>query len=269
MSVPRTPTSVSLVSDLSEASLQFQNLQKAVRGQLVLCPNALTKLKQCLALLVLPLGDGKIAAVVSPAVYEAAKTIAKLFVTMAPYWNCLSTKLFSLLLEASGCQPAASRLAEFENARAIYTSLIFCTHRASRGQLKSVHTSSLDQLQSLHRPVFAHLTERKAASFQCTIRISVEINKPVLCVSGYEKVTTALCGFFGLPDVALVFAGCSGNPLSICWVISTDLLPYLKRHAGGLCGERLLAEQKITQIAIGDAELYKCLNLKVKTLLIL
>ena len=262
MSVPHTPaaTSVPLVADLSECSLQFQNLQQAVGDQLVQCQNALTQLKQCLASLVLPLGDGKVAPLVNPASYEAAKTIPELFAMMAPYWNCLSTKLFSLLLEASGCQPAATKLAEFENTRTSCGSLVLCAHRGSRGELRSVHTSSLDQLQSLHQPVFAQLP---AVSDQSTIRISVEVDKPVLHVSNFDNVTTALCGFFKLPDVALVFAGCSENPLTICYTASADLLPYMKSHAGGPSGERLLAEQKITQIAIGDAELYKCLNLKV------
>ena len=263
--VPHHATSVPLVSDLSEASLQFHNLEQAVVDQLVQCPNALSQLKQHLASLVLPLGDGKVAPLVKPACYEAAKTIPELFTMMAPYWNCLSTKLFSLLLKASGCQPAASKLAEFENARSSYGSLVLCTHRASRGELKSVHTSPLDQLQSLHRPVFAQLPECIDFCGHNTIRISVEIDKPVLHVSGCEEVTTALCGFFRLPYVALVFAGCSDSPLAICWLVSANLLPYMKSHAGGRSGERLLAEQKITRIAIGDAELYKCLNFKVMT----
>ena len=91
----------------------------------------------------------------------------------------------------------------------------------------------------------------------------MEVDKPVLYVSGCKEVTTALCGFFCLPDIALVFAGCSDSPLAVCWLVSANLLPSMKSHAGGLSGERLLAEQKIIQIAIGDAELYKCLSLKV------
>jgi len=172
-----TPAAISvpLVSDLSEASLQFQNLQQTVVDQLVQCPNALTQLKQCLASLVLPLGDGKVAPLVNPASFVAAKTIPELFTMMAPYWNCLSTKLFSLLLKASSCQPAATNLAEFEDARTSYGSLVLCTHRASRGELRSVHTSPLGQLQSLHRPVFTHLPECIDFSGCNTIRISVEV----------------------------------------------------------------------------------------------
>jgi len=253
-------TSASPASNLSEASFQFQNLQQSVLDQLVQCPNALMQLKQCLASLVLPLGDGKVVSLVSPAFYEAAKTIPELFKMVAPYWNCLSTKLFSLLLEACCCQPAAIKLAEFEHAR---NSLVLCTHRASRGELKSVHISSLDQLHTLSLPVFTQLPVHEGASNQNTIRISVEVDKPMLHVSCYEKVTAALCGFFKLPDVALIFSGCSENPLSICWSVSADLLPYIKSQAKGWSGERMLAEEKIAQIAVGNDELYKCLNLKV------
>jgi len=79
----------------------------------------------------------------------------------------------------------------------------------------------------------------------------------MLRVSCYEKVTAALCGFFKLPDVALIFAGCSENPLSICWLVSADLLPYIKSQEKGWSGERMLTEEKIAQIAVGDDELYK------------
>ena len=63
----------------SEISLQFQELQCDVVDLLVQCPNALTQLKQCLASLVLPLGDGKIASLVDPGSYEAANTFQACF----------------------------------------------------------------------------------------------------------------------------------------------------------------------------------------------
>ena len=246
---------------LSDVSLQFQELQQDVVGLLVQCPNALTQLKQCLASLVLPLGDGKVASLVDPGSYETANTIPEFFRLMAPYWNCLSTSLLSLLLEASGCKPAADKLAEFEEARASSGSLVLCTQRASTGELSSVHILPLEQLQSLHPAVFA---ESKAAAEQNTSRITAEVSKPLLHVSCLEEVTTAVCGFFRLPKAALVYAGCSENPLALCWLVSRDLLPYMRSHKGGISGQRLLAEQQITQIVFGDTEGYRCMNLKVR-----
>ena len=246
---------------LSEISLQFQELQQDVVGLLVQCPNALTQLKQCLASLVLPLGDGKVASLVDPGSYETANTIPEFFRLMAPYWNCLSTSLLYLLLEASGCKAVAAKLAEFEEARASCGPLVLCTQRASTGELNSVHNLPLEQLQSLHPAVFS---ESKAAAEQNTSRIAAEVSKPLLHVSCLEEVTTAICGFFRLPKAAHVYAGCSENPLALCWLVSRDLLPYMRSHMGGISGERLLAEQQITQIAFGDTESYKCLNLKVR-----
>ena len=246
---------------LSEISLQFQELQHDVVGLLVQCPNVLTQLKQCLASIVLPLGDGKVASLVDPGSYEAANTIPEFFKLMAPYWNCLSTSLFSLLLEASGCKPAAAKLAEFEEARASSGHLVLCTQRASTGELRSVHSSPLEQLQSLHPAVFA---ENKPAAQQNIVHITAEVCTPLLHVSCLEEVTTAISGFFTLPKAALVYAGCSENPLALCWLVSRDLLPYMRSHRGGTSGERLLAEQQITQIVFGDTESYKCMNLKVR-----
>ena len=239
---------------LSDVSLQFQNLERAVVALLVQCPNALTQLKQCLASLVLPLGDGKVASLVDPSSYEAASTIPELFRLMAPHWNYLSTYLLSLLLEASGCKPAAAKLAEFKTSSG---TLVLCTQRASTDCLSSVHRLPLEQLQSLHSSVF---TESMAATQQNTARITAKVDKPLLHVSCLEEVTTAICGYFRLPKAALVYAGCSENPLALCWLVSRDLLPYLRSHMGGLSGERLLAEQHITQVAFGDAEFYKCPN---------
>ena len=242
----------------SEVSLQFQNLHQDVVDLLVQCPNALTQLKQCLASLVLPLGDGKVVSLVDPGSYEAANTIPDFFRLMAPYWNCLSTHLLSLLLEASGCKPAAAKLTEFEEARASSGSLVLRTQNT--GELRSVHSSPLEQLQSLHPAVFA---ENKPAAQRNTSRITAEVDKPLLHVSCLEEVTTAVCGYFSLPKAAVVYAGCSENPLALCWLMSRDLLPYMRSYMGGISGERLLAEQQITQIAFGDTEDCRCLNLKV------
>ena len=245
----------------SEVSLQFQNLERAVVDLLIQYPNALTQLKQSLASFDLPLGGGKVASLVDPSSYEAANTIPEFFRLMAPHWNCLSTNLLSLLLEASGCKPAAAKLAEFEEARASSGPLVLCTQTASTGELSSVHSLPLEQLQSLHPAVF---TESMATAERNTARITAEVDKPLLHVSCLEEVTTAICGFFRLPKAALVYAGCSQNPLALCWLVSRDLLPYMRSHKGGTSGERLLAEQHITQIAFGDTESYRCLNLKVR-----
>ena len=241
---------------LTEASLDFRKVQKDVKDFLLQCPNALEQLKQCLGSLVLPLGDGNVASLVDPVAYEAAKTIPEFFKLMSPYWNCLSTNLLSLLLDASGCEPAVDKLAEFEEARASSGHLVLGTNRAPKSELRSVHKSPLKKLQSLYAAVCTN-TERN------TVRITAQVGKPQLHVSCYEEVITAICGFFKLPKAAVVCAGCSEKPLALCWLVSRDLLPYMRSHKGGVSGDRLLAEQQITQIAFGDAEFYKCLNLKV------
>ena len=89
-------------------------------------PNALDKLKQVLASLVLPLAEGKVAPLVDPLAYKNTQTVRELFRLMAPYWNPLSTDLLSLLLEASGCNQAARRVAEFVEARSSKDHLVLC-----------------------------------------------------------------------------------------------------------------------------------------------
>ena len=247
---------------LSEISLQFQELQDDVVDLLVQCPNALTQLKQRLASLVLPLGDGKVVSLVDPSCYEAANTIPEFFRLMAPYWNCLSTHLLSLLLEASGCNFLPPKLAKFEEARATSGPLVLFTPWTSRCRLRSVHSSPLEQLQCLHPAVFAESRAAVHAERNASY-ITADVCKPLLHVSCLEEVTTAICGFFQLPKAALVYAGCSENPLALCWLVSRDLLPYMRSHKGGLSGDHLLCKQQITRIVFGEAEIYRCPNHKV------
>ena len=261
-------------SDLSEISELFQQLQQKVMDQLDQFPNALANLKQVLASLVLPLGEGKVASLVYPLAYENAETVRELFSLMAPYWNPLSTDLLGLLLGASGCNQVASNVAEFVDVIASKGHLVLCIRKLPAlasgendldvADLKTVHNAPLSELQSLHPAVFARLPEHKVISPKKAVRISVEVNKPLVCIADYEQTTTALSGFFEVPKAALVYAGCSKAPLVLCWLASHDLVAYIKSASvGGLSGHRLLAESKVTGVAIGD-QIYKCPTIKVR-----
>ena len=260
-------------ADLAETSEMFQHLQRKVMDLLDQLPNALAKLKQVLASLVLPLGKGKVAPLVDPLAYENAQTVRELFRLMAPYWNPLSTDLLGLLLEASGCNQAASKVAEFVEARASKGHLVLCIRQLPTlasgendldvADLQTVHNAPLSELQSLHTAVFARLPEHKVTSTRTTVRISVEVNKPLVCIADYEEITTALSGFFAVPKAALVYAGCSKAPLVLCWLVSHELVAYIRPTVGGVSGERLLAESKVTRVAVGD-RIYKCLTIKVR-----
>ena len=239
-------------------------------------PGALANLKQVLASLVLPVGNGMVIQLVDPLSYENAQTIRELFRLMNPYWNSLSTDLLGLLLEASGCDEAASKVVEFVEARASKGHLVLCIHQLptfvsddndlDMTDLEAVHNAPLSQLQSLHPDVFVRLPEHKVISTRRTVRISVEVNKPLLFITDYEKITTALGGFFQIPKAALVYAGCSEAPLVLCWLAPSFLVFYIEATGCGLLlmsAHRLLAENKVTRIAVGG-QTYKCPSIKVR-----
>ena len=263
----------SVATDLSETFQMFQQLQRTVMDLLDQLPNALAKLKQVLASLVLPLGEGKVAPLVDPLAYENAQTVRELFRLMAPYWNPLSTDLLGLLLEASGCNQASSKVAEFVEARASKGHLVLCMHQLPTlasgendldvADLETVHKAPLSELQSFHPAVFVRLPEHKVTSARTTVRISVEVSKPLVCIADYEEITTALSSFFKVPKAALVYAGCSKAPLVLCWLASHELVAYIKSTDRGLSGHRLLAESKVTGVAVGD-QIYKCPTIKVR-----
>ena len=264
-------------SDLVEMSELFQQLQREVMDLLDQFPNALAKLKQVLALLVLPIGSGKVVPLVDPLAYKNTQTVREMFRLMAPYWNPLSTDLLGLLLEASGCKQAASKVAEFVEAKVSKSHLVICIRQLptlasgesdlNMDDLKAVHTTLLSRLQSLHPAVFAQLPEHKVTSTRATVRISVEVDKPLVCLADYENITTAVSSFLQVPTIALVYAGCSKAPLVLCWLASHDLVDYIKSAAAGyllsLCTHQLLAENNVTGIAIGE-QTYKCPTIKVR-----
>ena len=265
-------------SDLSESSQLFQKLQENVMDLLDCFPNALAKLKHVLASLVMPIAThkGEIVELVDPLSYKSAQTVRELFRLMAPYWNCLSADLLILLLEASGCNQAASKVLEFVEARASKTHEVLCirqqpTFVSGENHLhmtdfKNVHSAPLVELQSLHPDVFTRLPEHKVTSTRRTVRVSAEVNKLFLCIADYEQITTALSGFLQIPKAALVYAGCSTSPLVLCWLASPDLVTYIKLTRAGLLSmstHEVLAENKVTRIAVGDQS-YTCPTIKVR-----
>ena len=277
MQVQSQSADIAVHSDLAETSEMFQQLQREVMDLLDQFPNALAKLKQVVASLVLPTDVGNVVPLVDPLAYEHTQTVRELFRLMAPYWNPLSTDLLALLLEASGCNQAASNVAEFVEARASKGHLILTIHQLPAlasgesdldvADLKAVHTTSLSHLQSLHPAVFARLPEHEFCSARTTVRISVEVDKPLVCLADYENITTAVSSFLQVPTIALVYAGCSKAPLGLCWLASHDLVDYIESSRAGyllsLCTHQLLAENNVTGIAIGE-QTYKCPTIKVR-----
>lgn len=92
---------------------------------------------------------------------------------------------------------------------------------------KSIHSGPLEALQSLHPAVFAHLDlpEHKIVTSRNTVQITAEVNKPLLSLSHYEALTTAVSAAFLLPQQALVHAGCSMTSTVLCWLVSADVMP--------------------------------------------
>ena len=260
--------------NLSETSELFQQMQQEVMDLLDHFPNALANLKQVLASLVLPISEeGEVVPLVDPLAYENAQTVRELFRLMAPYWNPLSTDLLGLLLEASSFNQAASKVAEFVEVRQSKGHLVLCINQLptlihdendiDMAHFEVVHNTPLSELQALHPTVYARLPEHKITSTRTTARISVQVNGPLLCITDYEEITTALSGLFRIPKAALVYAGCAKAPLVLCWLTSHDIAPYIRSIDVGLSVYRLLIENKVTAVAVGDW-IHKSPTLKVK-----
>ena len=235
-------------------------------------PDGVHQLKQVLTSLVLPLGRGKEAALVQPAIYQDSQSTRELF--KSPYFNLLSTDVLQLLTHLSGCDAAAKAVDNFVAARA-NSHLVLCSGKQQTESLpsgsspsvsfKCFHKIPLDTLQSTESQLLVRLPERQSVAIRKDmVRVSVLVNRSVLCLSDYDRILTALCGFFKVPKVALAYIGCAEQPLMLSWVVSPPVYKYMKSVSGNVSGERMVAQERIISIAVGQDISYKCLTIEVQ-----
>ena len=237
-------------------------------------PNGVHQLKQVLTSLVLPLGRGKEAALVHPAIYQDSRSTQELFKCMSPYFNLLSTDVLQLLTHLSGCDAAAKAVNNFVAARA-KSHLVLCSGKQQTESLPSgsspsvsfecFHKIPLDTLQSTESQILVRLPKQQSVAIPADmVRVSVLVNQSMLCLSDYDRILTAICGFFKVPKVALVYIGCAEHPCMLSWVVSPPVYQYMKSVEGNVSGERMVAEERIISIAVGQDISYKCLTIEVK-----
>ena len=257
------PCEAATHSDFSEMSQQFQQLKHEAIDLLDQFPGALDQLKQVLATLVFPRRKGKAVPLIDPRSYENALTVQELFKLLAPHWNSLSPDLLGLLLETSGCSMAATKMAEFTEARNSNGHLVLCVRQMpSLVDFRSVHSAPLSKLQSLHHSLFAQLPKHQAISSHNSIRISVEVDKNLVDLSDYERITTAVSGLYWMPKAAFIFAGCVERPLVLSWLTIPEFLECTWDFVTDISGYRLLAETRVTMISVGG-RFYQCPTIKV------
>ena len=275
--------SISLASKFADLSSAFLKLLTAVMDAFDEIPNSLDIIKQLLSQLVLPLGNREVVPLIDPKVYNEAVTTRELFRLISPFLNCLSPHLIAYLCEESQCLPAVAAVQDFCTVHDQHVHSVLCIQESqgeeqnelvlaslsallTPGHFKA-HRLALDVLQSRHPLVFRMLNYHRVPSSEPlqTFRLSVEVDCPFLTLQDYNSITNALSAVFLLPNIALVYAGCFTSPTVLTWLVPAQLLPYLKNQPVGstTSGERLLAEQGVVAVAIGDNTRIKCLTLKV------
>ena len=234
-------------------------------------PNGVQQLKQTLTSLVLPLGEGKEAALVQPVVYQDAQTTQEFFQCMFPYFSPLSTDVLQLLVSQSGCEAAAKLVDDFVATRANNSHVILCSLEqhteplfSRSSTLKTFHNTPLDKLQSAQSRVLARLPEhQRVACHKDAVRVSIRVNRSVMCLSEYDSLVTALCGFFNVPKAALAYVGCAERPVMLSWVVSSPVHEYMKSVGASVSGEIIVAQERVMSIAVGRDAIYKCLTTEV------
>ena len=268
-----------LTSELRVSNLQSQFLHtlQAVMDAFEQLPDSVSCLKQFFSELVLPMGEGKVVPLVSPSTYENAATTKEVFRSQSSLWNCFSPHLLQMMSEECQCPPAIAAVEQFMQFRSKFSTLLVCQRTkvlqndsnataSLHPSHLAYHTGPLSDLQSLHPSAFECLVEHRGSQPLETARVTVQFDRPHLTLQDYDNITSAACGYFHIPQAALVYAGCSENGAVVCWTTSAGLLPYLKSVVHGTSSNQMMAEQKILGIAAGDLH-YHCMTLQVKNIL--
>ena len=239
-------------SDFSGLEMEYENVFENFTTSLDDSDASLKAFRQLFASLAMPLGHGKVACLVSPDLYEKADTSKQLMHQLKPLFNCLSIHLFHLVVQKLGNNASKYEIAQLmENRR--------CKHRSvlcsSSGQ-----TRSSDAAQEY--PANEHL-------LNTTTLLSVKVDLHHVCLSQYDNIVTALCGFYQLPNSAVVYVGSSRSPLSLNWQISKEIHEYLKVRKTGLSGHWLLRNAHIARISIGEDFSFKCPTKQVRVIVTL
>jgi len=246
-------------------------------------PNSLNTLKQLLSQLVLPLYNGEAVPLIDPKLYKEAVTTRELFRLISPLLNCLNPHLITYLCEESQCISSVTVAEKFIAVRDQHTKSLLCIRESHDDEPNDLETASgsaplspghfkthglpLEKLQSGHPLVFRRLDYHKVPPSEPlqTFRLSVEVARPFLTLQDYDDITIAVSAVFHLPNLALVYAGCCVSPLVLTWLVPTQLLIYLETSPIGsaISGDRLLAEQGVVAVALGENTRIKCMRLKV------
>ena len=269
------PPTTTPPSELKVPDLQSQFLQTlvAVMEAFEQLSDSLSRLKQFFGQLVLPMGEGKVVPIVSPSTYENATTTKDVFRSQSSLVNCFSPHLLKMMSEECQCPPAIAAVEDFLQFRSKFATSLICRRTKSLPKASTTttplhpthlayHTGPLSHLQSLHPSAFERLNEHKNREPLETVRLTAHIDRPHLTLQDYDDISTAICGYFVIPRVALVYAGCSEDGHVVSWTLSSALLPHFKSVSPGVSSDRLMAEQRIVGVAAGDLQ-YHCLKLKV------
>ena len=267
---------LSPVSSLEEISESFYKLLHDVTGCLNELPNTLVMLKQALASLVLPLGDGKVASIVESSLYNDAKSVAELFSLLSPYINPLSLSLLWYCVNSTKSTFAIAKITAFSRLIKSNDGLILCSDKwivpttldglndlntPAMPGAEVAHTTSFDQLQSVHSCLFG---PSDTALSKQGMRVSARINRKSISLAEQDHILTAISGFLVLPKCAFTYIGCTEQPLCLTWMVSKEMQTYIKNIGGSISGEYMLSEQGIVGLMIGDWLNYHCLTVNVR-----
>ena len=213
--------------------------------------NILTFLEQ----LVLPLHSKCLAKIFQPEKFQGVQSIRDLFRLLAPHWGYIDCSLLHPIVKASGCKPALAKVEEFLHNRK-QLSQVLIVQKAEKHQPSSECNTALSSSDreshhlSAGRSQSPRVTMQRSSAHEEVVEMKVETN--VVTLKDYEENASLLSNILGLPRYVMSFFSSGTGSISLKWLISKQLVPYV--HNTRICTSDLiaLAEKHVTEIKVGS-----------------
>ena len=243
---------------IPECNIQFSLFITELTPLLENHEGALSNILTFLEQLVLPLHNKCLAKIFQPEKFQGVQSIRALFRLLAPHWGYIDCSLLHPIVKASSCKPALAKVEEFlHNREQLSQALII--QKAEKHQPSSecnTAPSSSDRVShdshqiSAGRSQSPRVTMQQASAHEEVVQMKVETN--AMTLKDYEENVSLLSHILRLPRYVMSFFSSRTGSISLKWLMSKRLVPYVQNTR--ICTSDLiaLAEKHVTEIKVGS-----------------
>ena len=239
---------------IPECNIQFSLFITELTPLLENHEGALSNILTFLEQLVLPLQNKCLAKIFQPDKFEGVQSIRALFRLLAPHWSYIDTSLLHPIVKASGCTTALEKVKEFLlNREQLAPVLVLQKADKHPDQDITSEPSSGGVSQGSQQHTGGRSRSPRVMTPRSSVHEEVEmkIETNAVTLKEYEENASLLCRILRLPRYVMSFFSSGTGSISLKWLMSKELVPYVQNTR--ICSIDLiaLAQKRITEIRVG------------------